>query len=113
MDLKRAIESWGTPGFRDVLKEEIGRMDAAAFPLQQALTRGNFLPGEKPGVMINGIDAFEDTIVVRVGLLFAGVDTGSCCADDPTPVQPHHEYCVIQLEIERATGQTRMTLLEL
>jgi hypothetical protein len=112
MDLTRAIESWGTPGFRDVLKKEIERLDTDAFPLQQALTQGNFLPDDKPTIVINGIDELEDIIVVRVGLFFSGIDTGSCCTDDPTPVQPHCEYCVIRLEIERVTGEGRVTLLE-
>ena len=112
MRLTRTVRSWGTPGFRDVLKEEIERIGVDELPLRQALQRGNFLVDEKPVVMINGIDALEETIVARVGLFFAGIDTGSCCANDPTPVQPHHEYCVIQLEIDRATGKTRITLLD-
>ncbi len=95
-----------------MLKEEIERIGVDELPLRQALQRGNFLVDEKPVVMINGIDALEETIVARVGLFFAGIDTGSCCANDPTPVQPHHEYCVIQLEIDRATGETRITLLD-
>ena len=112
MKLTRTVRLSGTPKFRDALKKEIERMGIDELPLRQALHGGNFLLDEKPVVMVNGVDELQDTIVARVGLFFAGIDAGSCCANDPSPVQPHHEYCVIQLEIERATGETCITLLD-
>jgi hypothetical protein len=48
-------------------------------------------------VMINSVEQQGDYIVARIGLFFAEINAGSCCANDPTPANPHHEYCIIQL----------------
>lgn len=111
MRLTRAIRAWGTPGFRNELKAEIERIGIGELPLQRALTSGNYVLDEKPTVLINGVDEHDDVIIARVGLFFAGINAGSCCAGDPTPVEPHLEYCVIQFDIDRATGETQVTLL--
>ena len=50
--------------------------------------------------------------MARGWTVFAGIDAGSCCANDPTPSQPHHEYCVVQLEIEYETGETKVRLID-
>ncbi len=110
--LPRSIQAWGTPDFGDELKAELGSLDAEQWPLQQALCSGNYVLDEPPTVMINGVDEHEDAIVVRVGLFFAGINAGSCCNNDPTPVEPHSEYCVVQLTIDRATGETGIALLD-
>ena len=112
MRLTRALRAWGSPGFRDELKADIERIDIGELPLQRALSSGNYVLDEKPTVMINGVDAHADVITARVGLFFSSVNAGSCCADDPTPVEPQHEYCVIQFDIDRATGETRVALLD-
>lgn len=112
MKLCRAMQAWGTPAFRDVLGEEIRRLPVGELPLQQALRSGSFVLDEPPEVIVNGIDEYPDRLDVRIGLFFAAIDAGSCCADDPTTVEPHQEYCVIRLEIERATAETRIVLLD-
>ncbi len=112
MKLTRALRAWGQPGFRAELKAELEQWQLSDLPLQQALRSGNRVMDERPTVMINGYDEGEEAIVARVGLIFAGLDAGSCCADDPTPVEPHCEYCEIQLVIDRTDGETRVTLME-
>ncbi|MCP5413031.1 MAG: hypothetical protein H6961_00200 [Chromatiaceae bacterium] len=87
-------------------------MDTAELPLQRALRYGNYVLDQPPTVIINGVDEREGAIVVRAGLFFAGVDAGSCCASDPTPVESHQEYCVLQLTIDPATGDARIELLD-
>jgi hypothetical protein len=95
-----------------VLKTEIEGIDLDQLPLRQALSAGNYLVDEKPTVIINALDEREGAILARVGLFFGCVNAGSCCADDPTPVEPHREYCVIQLEIARDTGETTARLVD-
>lgn len=111
MKLTRALRAWGQPGFRTELKAELEQLGVMDLPLQQALRSGNRVMDEKPTVMINGYEEAEDAIIARVGLIFSGVDSGSCCAGDPTPVEPHVEYCEIQLEIDRTDGEARLTLI--
>jgi len=112
MQLERAAEAWGTPGFSDVLKTEIEGVAIEALPLQQALRRGGHVLDETRTALINATEERGGVIVARVGLFFSSIDAGSCCADDPTPVAAYQEYCVLQLEIEPTTGKTQVCLLD-
>ena len=112
MQLERAAGAWGTPGFSDILKAEIEGIAVGAWPLQQALRRGGYVLDETPTALINATEERGGVIVARVGLFFSSIDAGSCCADDPTPVEPYQEYCVLELEIEPVTGKTQVCLLD-
>lgn len=112
MRLANAVDAWGTPAFREVLKDEIAHLAMSELPLAQALQFGNFIVDEEPTVMINSIEDRGDHVTVRVGVFFAGVDAGACCAGDPTFVEPHHEYCVVQMQADLATGEVQMRLVD-
>ncbi|HPE81834.1 MAG: hypothetical protein R3E46_09720 [Sedimenticolaceae bacterium] len=112
MKLDKAVRAWGTPNFQEVLKDEIEQCAVDELPLSQALRYGNYVADEKPAIMVHRVEKRGSCIVARIGLFFAGIDAGSCCANDPTPVQPRHEYCVIQLEIEHDTGETKFRLID-
>ena len=112
MKLDKAVRAWGTPNFQEVLKDEIEQCAVDELPLSQALRYGNYVADERPAVMLHRVEQRGSFIVARIGLFFAGIDAGSCCANDPTPVQPRHEYCVIQLEIEHDTGETKFRLID-
>jgi len=45
---------------------------------------------------------------VRAGVFYRGIIAGSCCIDDPTPVEPHEEYCELEFRIDRETGETEV-----
>ena len=112
MRLANAVGAWGTPEFREVLKDEIERLAISELPLAQALRFGNFVADERPTVMINSIEDQGDHVTVRLGLFFAGINAGACCADDPTPVESHHEYCVVQIHVDLATGEAQARLVD-
>jgi hypothetical protein len=61
--------------------------------------------------MIHSIDDRGGHVAVRVGLFFAGINAGACCADDPTPVETHREYCVVEMQIDLATGEAQVELV--
>jgi len=48
---------------------------------------------------------------VKAGLLYAGIIAGCSCADDPTPIDEVTEYCVVRFDIDKATAETKVTLL--
>ena len=50
--------------------------------------------------------------MARIGLFSPGSMRARAVQNDPTPVQPHHEYCVVQLEIEYETGETKVRLID-
>jgi hypothetical protein len=112
MRLMQAVRAWGRPEFREVLKAEVEGLGVDELPLRQALRSGNFVIDARPRVMVNGVDERGDAIIARLGLFFAGIDAGSCCSEDPTAVEPHPEYCELELEIDRVTGETRVSLLD-
>jgi len=111
MRLTKALNAWKTPAFEDVLKAEVEQMDAAALPLQQALSQGSYAISENLCAMIIGISEEPSMIRARVGISYASIIAGCSCADDPTPIDELPEYCEVRLDIDRETAETTVTLL--
>src|SRR3990172_1248965 len=109
--LPKSLAAWDFPGFKKILKQEIAQLDASALPLQQGLTTGSYAIDSKREVMINGVSDDSNFIRVRAGIFYAGIIAGCNCADDPTPVDEHNEYCEVQFEINKVTAETMITLL--
>ena len=81
-------------------------------PLQQRLSSGSHALDSRVEAMI--ISSFDDAgrIHVRAGIFYSSIIAGCSCADDPTPVDEHAEYCEVILVIDKATGETVVTLPE-
>ena len=108
--LTKALSAWGTPEFEGALKQEIEQLDGAQLPLQQGLKTGSYaLAGHKAMLISTSEDA--GVIRVKAGIFYSGILTGCACADDPTPVNEESEYCVVQLDIDKQTAETAITLL--
>ena len=108
--LTKALKAWGTADFRNILKAEIEQLDASQLPLQQGLTTGSYAVANKPEVMIISASEGKNVVRVKAGIFFTGIIAGCSCADDPTPVDEQNEYCEVLLDIDRATGETRVIL---
>lgn len=110
--LPESLKAWNTPGFRDVAKREIEALDPAALPLQQALARSSHVTERPFQAMLIG--AHEDAGVLRVkaGIFYTGIIAGCSCADDPTPIDELEEHCVVRFDIDRATADATVTLLD-
>lgn len=107
--LTASLQAWGSPDFPSVLKEEIGRLDAAHLPLQQGLTASSHaLEGTHSAMVISVADK-PDCIQARVGIFYSGILAGCSCADDPTPVEPQNEYCEVLVSIRKTTAETSIT----
>ncbi len=109
--LDKALHAWGTPDFEAVLKQEIAQLRADQLPLQQGLSTGNYVTAEPVSVMINSVAEMENIIRVRAGIFYQGVLGGCSCADDPTPISESNEYCEVQLDIDKTTAETAVTLI--
>lgn len=109
--LSKSIDAWGTPGFETILKAEIEQMGVEQLPLQQGLTTGSYAMGDKLEVLINGVSERAGRIRVKAGIFYTGIIAGCSCADDPTPVDEQTEYCEVQLDINKITAETTVTLL--
>jgi hypothetical protein len=111
MRLPQALAAWQSTAFNAVLKDEIEHLDANLLPLQQGLTQSSHANADTLTVMIISHADQWDCIQVKAGLFYTGIIAGCSCADDPTPVDEINEYCEIQLNIDKLSGETTVTLL--
>jgi hypothetical protein len=109
MHLPDSARAWGSPDFHVVLKRELAS-HADKLPLQQALTGTSAVADDAITVVLLDARTDETTILVKVGIFFAGILAGCSCADDPTPVEPQTEYCELRLTIDRRTAETAVHL---
>ena len=109
--LTKSLNAWGTPDFRDTLKKEIEQMGSEQLPLQQGLSAGSHVQGDKFTVMILGVTEQNDFIRARAGVFYTSIIAGCSCADDPTPVSELNEYCEVQLDIGKKTAETMVMLV--
>lgn len=111
LSFTKALGAWGTPGFNQVLKQEIEQLDPAQLPLQQGLARSSHVADSKFGAII--LRAWEDPdfIHAKVGISYAGIIAGCSCTDDPTPMSEQSEFCELMLAINKQTAETTVTLV--
>jgi hypothetical protein len=109
--LDKSLQAWGTPDFNAVLKQEISCLNAEQLPLQQGLTTGNYVSDAPLTVAINRVTEMESIIRVKAGIFYQGIIGGCSCTDDPTPISDIHEYCEVQLDIDKASAIAAITLV--
>jgi hypothetical protein len=109
--LKQALRAWGSSDFNGELQRELEQFPAEQLPLQQGLAHSSYVSGEPFRVMVIG--AVDEGAVLRakVGIFYTGIIAGCSCADDPSPTDVQQEYCDLQLEIDKNTAATTVTLL--
>ncbi len=110
--LGKALDAWGTPDFKEVLKREIEQLGASQLPLQQGLSTGSHAVDSKLGAMIISVSEDANVIHAKAGIFYTGIITGCSCADDPSPVDENAEYCEVQLDINKSTAETSVVLLK-
>ena len=111
MRLIEVLNAWGTPKFSETLKAAIEGMDASQLPLQQGLATTSYAVDTGLKAMIIGFSEEREVIRAKAGIFYSGIIAGCSCADDPTPVDEQNEYCEVQLDIDKRTAETRITLL--
>lgn len=109
--LESSLRAWGTPDFDATLKQEVAQTGVAHLPLQQGLSVGSVVIDTPITLVIHRTEELSQTIRIKAGVFYQGVIAGCSCADDPTPVGETTEHCVVQLEIDKATAVTTVTLL--
>jgi hypothetical protein len=111
VQLNKSLNAFGTPDFKQVLKQEIEQLSIDQLPLQQGLSVSSYALDDPRRVMV--IDVSDDTrfIHAKAGIFYFGIIAGCSCADDPTPVDKNNEYCEVRLDIDKSTAETTVTLL--
>ncbi|MFW2439123.1 MAG: hypothetical protein ACN4GR_07105 [Arenicellales bacterium] len=110
--LADSLQAWGTTGFDDVFKEEAEGLDSEQLLLQKALTQSSFVSDKDFTIVILNMSETPEAIEVKAGIFYTGIIAGSCCADDPSPVDELTEYCEIRFVINKSTAEATITLLQ-
>lgn len=110
--LTESLNAWGSSKFGDVLKQEVEKLDRQHLPLQQGLAATSHVSERPIQVMILGVAEEPECIRVRAGIFYTGVISGCNCADDPSPVDEQNEYCVVQIDIDRTTAESTVSLVK-
>ena len=110
--LADSLGAWGSSRFDETFNIEVGRLDSMQLPLQQGLTQSSYVSESNFTVVILNACDTVNNIYVKAGIFFAGVNAGSCCADDPTPLNEQTEYCEIQFVINKSTAEATIKLLQ-
>ncbi len=110
--LPKSLQAWGAPDFTDVLKQEITQLGAACLPLQQGLSTGNYVADAPFTLVIHSVAERDEVIRVRAGIFYQGVLGGCSCTDDPTPASDINEYCAVQLDMDKLSAVTVISLVE-
>jgi len=109
--LSNALNAWKSADFDNFLKADIDKMTVDQLPLQQAIVSSSYaLDTNIKSIIINKSDD-SNAIRIKAGVYFTGIIAGCNCADDPSPADEIPEYCVIQIEINKASAETKITLL--
>jgi hypothetical protein len=109
--LTNSLNTWGSPAFESSFRDEIVALDSEHLPLQQGLTQSSYVSDSGFSIVIlNSFDT-AGVIQVKTGVFYSGVIAGSCCSDDPTPLNEQTEYCEMQVEISKSTAEAKITLL--
>ena len=109
--LPESLKAWDSPAFEDIFKNEVESLGNTQLPLQQGLNHSSYVSDSGLNVVILKTDETSEVINVKTGVFYAGIIAGSCCADDPTPLDEQTEYCVIQFEINKLTAEAKIILL--
>ena len=111
-DFPNSLATLNTPEFNSTLKKEILQLDASKLPLQQALKQSSYVSESDFSVVVLSSSDNETDVVAKVVVFFTGIIAGSCCSDDPTPVDELQEHCELELKINKKTAEVVITLLE-
>ncbi len=109
--LPESLKAWGLDHFNAVFKQEVEALNPQYLPLQEGLALSSHVTDRRVQVMPITASETVQFISVKAGVFFTGVIAGCNCADDPSPIDEQNEYCVIQLNIDKTTSETQISLM--
>lgn len=104
--------AWGTPDFKRVVKHEVEALSNRELPLQQGLTSGSHALDDDIQAMVLNVQETDSSIRVKAGIFYKSIIAGCSCSDDPTPIDRVDEHCEVLIEIDKASAEATITLLQ-
>ncbi len=112
VQLPQALAAWGTSRFETALKSDLEQLEPASLPLQEGLSNGSYVSGDRFEAMIIGTSDAGSTIRATAGVHYSSIIAGCSCADDPTPVDELSEYCELDIELDKTSASAQVRLRE-
>jgi hypothetical protein len=109
--LKKTLDAFDAPTFKDVMKNEVEHLDIQLLPLQAGLSQGSYVSESKFTAMILGVSEETGVILANASIFYTSIIAGCNCADDPSPIEEQTEYCEVQFKIDKETAATTVKLL--
>ncbi|MFV1993335.1 MAG: hypothetical protein ACC635_05465 [Acidiferrobacterales bacterium] len=109
--LKKSLAAWGSSDFRQVLKDELQHLDMKSLPLQDGLSQTSYVSTDKIDAVILKVTEAKNVIIAETGIFYSGINAGSCCSDDPTPVDDQPEHCDMEFKINKKTAETKVSII--
>ena len=107
LKLDAALRAWRTPGFAQILREEIVALPKGSLPLEQGVSQGGFVDDSDLAISVFGSSEQAHSIQVNIGVHFTEIVASCGCGDEPMPV---NAYCDMQVCIDKASGAASFTL---
>jgi len=109
--LFNALKAWDSDEFEAVFKAEVAGLEKHLLPMQAGLANSSHVNDSPFEPVVLTTSKTDKIISVKTVILYSGILAGSCCADDPAPVCEENEYCALQFDIDKGTGETTIVLL--
>ncbi len=98
--------------FKAVFIKEVSELEGCLLPLQEGLRQSSHALLDEFKVMVLSTNETDSHLDVKAGIFYAGIIAGCSCADDPTPINEHAEFCHCLFTIDKQTAVTRIQLIE-
>jgi len=99
------LKSWGNDSFDQAFKDDVKALDRKQLPLQKNLTQSSYVSESEFDVVIINSEDSAEFINIKAGIFYSGIIAGSCCADDPSPVDELSEYCELHFIVNKKTAE--------
>ena len=107
--LLNSLHVWRSESFIQTLKNELEQLESGVLPLDKAVLQGGYVDDSHITATVLHADEDEQAIQARVGIFFTEIVINCGCGDDPMET---NAYCVLQIRIDKTTGQTYFEVVE-
>jgi hypothetical protein len=109
--LKQSRAACDSDHFNAVFARELTALPELEDRLQQALQFGSCAILDNIQIMLNRVQQDAQSIHVGAGIFYHSIIAGCNCADDPTPVDLHNEYCELHIDIDKTSSAALLKIL--
>lgn len=106
--LLNSLHAWGSDSFFQTLKNELEQLEPGVLPLNKAVLQGGYVDDSRITATVLHANEDEHAIQARVGIFFTEIVINCGCGDDPMET---NAYCLLQISIDKTTGQAEFEVL--